>query len=96
MRDRDWHTHTAMMRSKKKASVNIDRRKYLSKRVSIGMELILKRIKPETEEEWKAVEWIRDLLDDRLSRLLAQDAPSPQHSEGGESKSLSSLEEEAR
>jgi len=94
MRDRDWHTHTAMMRAKRKTSVNIDRRKYLSKRVSIGMESIVQRIKPETEEEWKAIEWIRDLLDDRLSRLLAQDAPSQQHSGGGEGQPLSSLEEE--
>lgn len=88
-----------MMRAKRKersALIKVNRKKYLSKCVARGIESILQRITAETEDEFHATKWLRDMLEDRMSKLSAQDAPSPQHSEGGESKSLSSLGEEAQ
>jgi hypothetical protein len=96
---RDHHAHTAMMRAKRKeraAIVKVNRKKYLSKCVARGMESILQRVTAETEDEFHAMKWLRDTLEDRMSKLSAQDAPSPQRSEGGESQSLSSLGEEAQ
>lgn len=57
------------------------RNQYCSKRVKTGLKELLKRIDPETECEFKAIEFLRDLLSResaRLQRLLAQDALSPQ------------------